>query len=269
MRLPHFISIAFALAGLLSPLAAHAQWQGGGNNGRFVCESGDGRYNECRVDTRQGVTMVRQVSRSACIEGQSWGIRRDAVWVDRGCRAEFALGGYGAGNYGGYGNYGYNNGRGWNSYGRTVVCESPRSRHNECPIDTRYGVTVVRQLSDTRCREGHNWGTRPSVVWVDHGCRAEFGPASNNRGYGNNYGYDNGRYPSYGYGQGGYANGQPQVLQCASNDGRQNYCAAQIRQGVELLRQTSRSACVQGQSWGWDRGGVWVAGGCRGEFRVW
>lgn len=45
MRLPHFIFIAFALAGLLSPLAAHAQWQGGGNNGRFVCESGDGRYN--------------------------------------------------------------------------------------------------------------------------------------------------------------------------------------------------------------------------------
>jgi hypothetical protein len=37
---------------------------------------------------------------------------------------------------------------------------------------------------------------------------------------------------------------------------------------VELLRQLSGTACVQGQSWGWDAEGVWVDGGCRALFRV-
>ena len=252
------------------PITAHAQWQGGyAPGGRFACESNDGRYRECPVDTRQGVRIVRQTSRTQCIEGQTWGISRNAVWVDRGCRAEFEAGG-------GYGNSGYgNNGYGYgNNYyrGGTVLCESPRDRHNRCPIDTRYGVVIVRQLSDTRCREGHNWGAERGEVWVDHGCRAEFAPASGRYGasdYGNGYG--NRDPPSgYGYGQGqGYGASVGQVFNCASNDGRQNYCRADIYRGVELLRQTSRSACVQGQSWGWDRSGVWVSNGCRGEFRAW
>ena len=252
-----------------SPGAVQAQWQGGQSPGtRFACESNDGRYRECRVDTRMGVQMVRQTSRTQCIEGQSWGINRNAVWVDRGCRAEFVVGtsGYGYGNSGyPYGNYGNNN-----AYQTGVVtCESPRSRHNRCPIDTRHGVVMVRQLSDTRCREGHNWGAERGEVWVDHGCRAQFAPA--NSRYGNGNGYGN-RYPSngYGYGQGGYGNtGNGQVFPCASNDGRQNYCRTNVYRGVELLRQTSRSACVQGQTWGFDRGGVWVSNGCRGEFRAW
>ena len=256
------------------PGAAHAQWQGDYAQGaRFSCESNDGRYRECRVDTRQGVQLVRQTSRTQCVEGQSWGITRNGVWVDRGCRAEFVVGGAG------YGNNGYGNGYGYggnNSYYRNgaVLCESPRGRHNRCLIDTRYGVVIVRQLSDTRCREGHNWGAERGEVWVDHGCRAEFAPASgrygnNGNGYGNSYGN---RYPqnSYGYGQGGYGGGlNGQVFICSSNDGRRSYCRTNVYRGVELLRQTSRSACVRGQSWGFDRGGVWVSNGCRGEFRAW
>lgn len=264
--------IAGACAFWAVPTAAQAQWQGGYAPGaRFTCESNDGRYRECRIDTRQGVQLVRQTSRTQCVEGQTWGVNRNAVWVDRGCRAEFAVGGGYRDDRYGYGDR-YGNGNGY-AYGRngSVICESARSRNNRCPIDTRRGVTLVRQLSDTRCREGHNWGVDNGAVWVDHGCRAEFAPG------GNRYGdaYDN-RYPQagygsgYGYGQGRYGSaGNGQVFACASNDGRQNYCRAQVYRGVELLRQTSRSACVQGQSWGWDRSGVWVSNGCRGEFRAW
>ena len=273
MKLP--LLFALASAGVLiaaMPSPAAAQWP----DGRLSCESADGRYRECPVDTRAGVQMVRQLSRSPCIEGQTWGLRRDAVWVDRGCRAEFAVGygygnsnsSYGGGNTGwGYGNR-YRDARRYGYQDNTrVLCESPRGRHNRCPIDTRYGVVVVRQLSETRCREGHNWGYENGEVWVDHGCRAEFA-VGGNRGY-----TQPGYYPQpvYGYGQdaygGGYGDGQ--VFTCASNDGRQNYCRAYVSRGVELLRQTSRSPCVQGQTWGWDRGGVWVNQGCRGEFRAW
>ena len=36
--------------------------------------------------------MRRQISRDSCIEGRSWGVTRDRVWVSRGCRAEFSVG---------------------------------------------------------------------------------------------------------------------------------------------------------------------------------
>ena len=237
------------------PASAQQAYRGGGSYGTFACQSDNGGYRECRIDTRQPVRLVRQTSRSQCIEGQTWGVRPGIVWVDRGCRAEFAL---------------EDRGHDWERpSGRSgsVVCESPRDRHNRCPMDTRYGVRIVRQLSETRCREGHNWGAENGVVWVDHGCRAEFAPAQGR--YGNGHGN---RYPrpDYGHGQGDYGHaGNDQVFSCASSDGRQNYCRVNIRRGVELQRQVSRSACVQGQSWGWDRGGVWVSNGCRGEFRAW
>lgn len=38
------------------------------------------------------------------------------------------------------------------------------------------------------------------------------------------------------------------------------------RGGVVLVRQLSRGACIEGRTWGWDRRGVWVTEGCRGEF---
>lgn len=53
------------------------------------CES-DGGYNRCRADTRDGVRLYRQLSRSDCRYNGTWGYDRRGVWVDNGCRAEFA-----------------------------------------------------------------------------------------------------------------------------------------------------------------------------------
>ena len=58
----------------------------------FRCESNDSRTRYCNADTRYGIGIVRQLSRNACIEGRSWGVTREGVWVSRGCRAEFAIG---------------------------------------------------------------------------------------------------------------------------------------------------------------------------------
>ena len=57
------------------------------------------------------------------------------------------------------------------------------------------------------------------------------------------------------------------TLTCSSNDGRQ-YCPADTRGGVRMVNQRSGSACIQGRSWGFDRGGIWVDHGCRADFRV-
>ena len=45
-----------------------------------------------RTSTRGGVRLGKQLSREACVEGVSWGFDREGIWVDQGCRAEFAVG---------------------------------------------------------------------------------------------------------------------------------------------------------------------------------
>lgn len=57
-------------------------------------------------------------------------------------------------------------------------------------------------------------------------------------------------------------------IHCSSREFRDNYCPADTRAGVEIVRQTSRAPCEEGRSWGYDRRGVWVTGGCEGEFLV-
>lgn len=87
-------------------------------------------------------------------------------------------------------------------------------------------------------------------------------------GYRGNDSYRGGdRYPGGGYPGGGYGPPRQQIA-CSSRDYATVRCPADTRRGVRLVRQTSNSACVQGRSWGYDRGGVWVNGGCRAVFVV-
>lgn len=74
------------------------------------------------------------------------------------------------------------------------------------------------------------------------------------------YGYDRGSGYDQGYG--------PVVVTCASVDQRDRYCPVDTRGGVRLVRRESRADCVLGRTWGYDRGGIWVAHGCRARFEV-
>lgn len=235
--------IAIALAGTLGAPDATAQY--GGRKAdlpdRIVrCESGDGREHRCAVDTRGGVRLVRQLSRSACIEGQSWGIERNGIWVTQGCRAEFVAG------------------RGGSEFGdlvgrsRVVRCESGSGRSNLCAMDTRRGVQLVRQLSRSSCIREQSWGWNDHGVWVSGGCRAEF------RARGDGRGGDSIPAPA----RGGLS------VRCESKEGRLQHCPIETRGGVRLLRQLSRTPCVEERNWGHDRRGIWVDGGCRADFEV-
>jgi hypothetical protein len=57
---------------------------------------------------------------------------------------------------------------------REVTCESRNHGRRDCPMDTRGGVRLVEQISETRCRQGTNWGYDRDSVWVDRGCAARF-----------------------------------------------------------------------------------------------
>lgn len=65
---------------------------GPGGPGQFVnCSSEDGRRKYCPVVIRRGVTLIKQRSGSPCRQGSTWGYDRRAIWVDRGCRADFEV----------------------------------------------------------------------------------------------------------------------------------------------------------------------------------
>lgn len=226
------------------PAAAQAQAQGHGTQ-TVRCDSNDNRYRQCEADTRGGVRLARQYSKSACVEGRTWGYDRRGVWVNNGCRAEFALGRWNDG------------GGGWNGgNGRTVRCDSNDNRYQQCAIDGRR-VSLVRQYSKSPCVEGRSWGVGRGFVWVNDGCRAEFASGYGGGGWGG----------GNGGGQGGGWDAA-QKLYCGSDNNRQRRCNVTIRRDARLVRQASKAACIEGRSWGWDRNGVWVSNGCRGDFQV-
>ena len=167
-------------------------------------------------------------------------------------------GGYPPGNPSGYPDYGYpGNGYPGNSYpgdgySSNIRCESQDRRTRHCDADTRGGVRLGRQLSKAPCVQGRNWGYDRRGIWVSEGCRAEFIVGAGG-------GYGPGDRPGNQYGE---------FVRCESQKGRQQRCNVAVRRGVDIVRQLSKTRCVQRQNWGWDRGGIWVDGGCRAEFRV-
>lgn len=57
---------------------------------------------------------------------------------------------------------------------RTVTCESRGNDVTRCAVDTRGGVRIVRQISESSCQRGRSWGADSRGIWVSRGCRAQF-----------------------------------------------------------------------------------------------
>src|SRR5690606_12128848 len=60
----------------------------------------------------------------------------------------------------------------------------------------------------------------------------------------------------------------PEQVRCESPDTRRVHCPMDTSRGVVLVRQLSQNACIRDTDWGVDTLGVWVARGCRAEFRA-
>lgn len=210
-------------------------WVGAGCRGEFAaveestpagevrCESSDNRQRSCPTPWYGESRLVRQLSGTPCVAGQNWWSEQGRVLVSGGCRATFAAA-FGAGQ------------------GQEIRCESGDGRYRECG-NGLYGTPVlVRQLSDTACTLGRNFGLRDGRLWVDRGCRGVFRIQSG--------------------AQDGY------TITCASDRGQYRTCAWDRNRGIpRLIRTLSDSPCVQGQSWGYERRGeIWVNAGCRAVF---
>lgn len=131
-----------------------------------------------------------------------------------------------------------------------VRCESHNGKTEYCRLDGR--PRLSRQISVTQCIEGDNWGAARGGVWVAHGCRAEF--IAGGRRHDDWWDRDR--------------DDEGTVITCSSNEHRRQRCPIRIRDDVQLIRQLSVSSCVEDQSWGWNRRGIWVSNGCRADFHV-
>jgi hypothetical protein len=159
-----------------------------------------------------------------------------------------------------------------------VRCVSRDFRYSLCQVDTGRGseVSLVRQISETRCVEGRNWGWNRAGIWVDQGCEGVFRVQRRWAG-GPGQGHGPGHGPGHGgpgHGAGGWQPGpdwdRAIRVHCASIDYRYRMCQVDTGRGgdVRVERQISKTRCVRGQNWGWNRAGVWVDGGCEAVFLV-
>jgi len=128
----------------------------------LTCESTSGARAACAGETQFGVAIVKQLGPDSCILGESWGFDQDGVWVDKNCRAQFALGGYRLPATAVPAN------------ASRVTCESSDGKRAVCAVDTSRGVGLVNQLSETTCVLNRTWGYDRDGIWVTDGCRAEF-----------------------------------------------------------------------------------------------
>lgn len=132
----------------------------------FRCESDRGSRHECAFEGFGRVELLRQVSRTDCVLGRTWGLEgRHRVWVSNGCRADFVI------------RREREESREEEHHarrGRLVVCESENNTRHRCTVDTDAGVRISRTLSRNECIEGRTWGYDRRGIWVTNGCRAEF-----------------------------------------------------------------------------------------------
>ena len=135
-----------------------------------------------RVESGGRVRLQQQRSGSPCREGYSWGSDGKLIWVDHGCRADFAVEG---GRARAENRIGAPDGAAALAREATaadylggqnlvISCSSDDMHRHYCPADTRGGVQLLKQRSDSSCRQGRSWGYDRSGIWVDHGCRADF-----------------------------------------------------------------------------------------------
>jgi len=195
------------------------------------CESLNGRRTQCAADTSAGVRIIRTLDDAVCGYGHQWGFDAKGVWVDGSCRAEFAVRGEPK------------------TFISAVVCESHDATRVHCPAETRYGVALLRRLTDQFCILGRTWDFDGAGVWVSDGCSAQFALGG--------YRVASGAMPA-----------TATKIVCESTDGHRHQCDVDASHGVGILRQFGSEECVLNHSWGYSASGVWVGSGCRAEFAV-
>lgn len=142
----------------------------------------------------------------------------------------------------------------------SVNCGSSGYKLTRCRVPWR-DATLVRQTSDSACVRDRTWGMDRGGIWVDKGCGGTFVEAR--RGDGPGPGNDGDWRPGPGW-------DTAIRVRCASHGYHYNMCQVDTGRGssVSVERQISNTSCEEGRTWGFNRAGIWVDGGCEAVFRI-
>lgn len=274
-------------ADIAESLAGHGVSDGAPAN-TIRCESSDGRQRTCTTTWQGRSKLVRQLSNTACVEGETWSSSPGQVSVSGGCRGEFI--------------------EELDTSAGGIRCESTNGQAQTCPMPWSGRSKIIRQLSGTRCVANQNWWTTPGEVRVSGGCRALFASVDGevagsqircesldgkyhecgSQLYGTpevvrqlsdthctldrNFGLRNGKlwvnlgcramFKVSDGSRDGYK------VTCESTNGKLNECTWDHSRGApRLVQKLSDRGCQQGYSWGYNRRAkLWVNYGCRAVF---
>ena len=227
-QLRTIVGAAFVVM-LVSPLTASAD--------RIFCESRDYHRNYCPTGgSIANARLANQQSQAACIQGRTWGYDSGGIWVTQGCSGEFdfrwarsPMPGPGPGP------------------GRQVECDSRNYQQQFCPAGRRVArAWLVEQRSQAPCLQGRTWGYQQDGIWVSGGCSGLFAVEG-----------------------GGPPPGPPPInrVACESREYQQSFCpVSPFIARAWVVDQRSQAPCVQGQTWGFQRNGIWVTQGCSAVF---
>ena len=199
---------------------------------RILCESRDYHRNYCPTGQRiANAYLAEQRSRAACIQGRTWGYDPGGIWVTQGCAAEFEF---------------RRSGGDRPSSGQRIACESRNFQQQFCPSNRRIvHAWLFEQRSRTACVQWRNWGFQEGGIWVSGGCNGVFAVESSGRPV------------------------PPPVnrVACESRGFQQAFCPVRpLVARAWLSEQRSQSQCIEGETWGFSRNGIWVDQGCSGMF---
>ncbi len=229
----------------------------------ITCHSNRHRFERCNIHGWDDARVLRQVSDAPCVRGTDWGIDGEWLWVTDGCRAEFAE-------------------VRWPrrterrvNLDDTRTCASKNDQPKRCQVGLWQDAELIEQYSRSACVRGRTWGLEGTAIWVDNGCRGKFAqvtlvevpvrPAP--RGPVRRVPHRRGRplSPRAAATEPAHA----VRFTCQSRDQKYHYCRVRIGNGsVSVAEKLSSADCTRGQSWGWDRNGIWVQHGCRAHFLI-
>ena len=140
---------------------------------RVLCESTDYKARSCGINGYiRDVSVVRQLSKTTCIQGQNFNYNEYSIVVSGGCRAEFEVLYYSNDNGGGGG--GYNPPHNQPS-SQVINCSSKDFKYNSCFTSGVVAyVELIAQQSKAACIKGSTFGANYDRVWVDKGCSGTF-----------------------------------------------------------------------------------------------
>ena len=195
-------------------------------NGRTYCGTAHTRY------------VISGTPAPTCVEGSTWGFDDRGVWVSGGCTADFSAA---AGNeVTGRSTY-------MNDAGRVVHCVATASGRSYCgAAHMRY---AIRSNPNPVCVEGRTWGLDDRGVWVSGGCTADFDAAEDN---------------ATATPVSAHLDSSGRLVKCVSTASGRTYCG--VHHAHYVYSGTPNPVCVEGTTWGYDERGVWVTGGCKGDF---